>query len=109
MCGMKPFQRNPEIGAEDETTGRCNFRLPIKTFNLMQEMARELGIESVSGAARHFCIKGIETSMSQYASLKAANASVSSVLQAQLSLAVQQKMISLLENEKEEKEKGSES
>lgn len=106
---MKPFQRNPEMGAEDETTGRCNFRLPIKTFNLMQEMARELGIESVSGAARHFCIKGIESSMAQYAALKAANASVSGVFQAQLAVESQQKMVSLLEKEKEEKEKGAKS
>ena len=94
---------------EDETTGRCNFRLPIKTFNLMLEMARDLGIESTSGAGRHFCIKGIEASMAQYAAYKAAATQATSMNQNQQSVQIQQAMLSVFEAfQQEEKSKKQE-
>lgn len=80
----------------DDTTGRCNFRLPIKTFNLMLEMAQQLGIESTSGAARHFCLRGIEGSMAQYAAYRSAMLNASSVETNAAAVGVQQGMLDFM-------------
>lgn len=104
---MKPvngWKRKPEAD-QDDTTGRCNFRLPIKTFNLMLEMAKELGIESTSGAARHFCLKGIELSMAQYAAYRASLNSAKMLDQGAQSVSFQGALLAMMQGEeKEEKE-----
>jgi hypothetical protein len=45
---------------------RVNFNLPRKMFERMMDLSTNvLGIEAVSGAAKHFCITGFQMSVAQ--------------------------------------------
>lgn len=58
---------------EQAGIARVNFNLPRKTFERMMELARIVGIESVGGAGKYFCMMGIQGSMSSLLAAKNAD------------------------------------